>query len=464
MVLDVTDKSDGGGLSSYSILYNWILAGMQPGGVAASAVVNNGTLGTSASPVLFTFSGPVGGPYASPTITLDGSASLGATAYAWTVFGPPGPLGTLPSVANAAAATTTLNVFDVGTYVIQLQVGDGASIATSASIDTIQRTIVIGENPIGASFTPATGATQVTFSGSPVRGPITLSSTSTGSPTTCRWQVLSGPAGATLATFPTILVDLTQSCAGVATLSVPVAAVGSPYTVQLTASNIASSTVDNFIVVAAAPGQNAGNANFNFPASSIGFSIGTSPGTTPVPSITGITLTGSATGLAPLTYTWSLPLGAGTAGCSTPASGQVTTLPVSKAGTCDVLLTVSNSLPGTSTITKTITISSTVVFSQMAAILGNGGSASPGSAAGCIGCHDGSSASPDWRSGTAGLAGRLATVINGTQTSPLLLCPTVGSNGGANPECGAMPSPQTGFSGTFNNYNAFLTWILNGQP
>src|SRR5262249_77244 len=94
MLLDVSDKSDGGGPSNYSILYNWILAGMPSGGVAANAVVNAGVLGSIASPVLFTYSGPVGGPYASPNITLDASTSLGATSYTWTVFGPPGPLGT----------------------------------------------------------------------------------------------------------------------------------------------------------------------------------------------------------------------------------------------------------------------------------------------------------------------------------------------------------------------------------
>src|SRR5262249_28687507 len=149
-------------LSNYSILYNWILAGMPSGGVAANAVVNAGVLGSIASPVLFTYSGPVGGPYASPNITLDASTSLGATSYAWTVFGPPGPLGTVPAIANPSAATTTLNVFNTGTYVVQLQVSDGVS------TDTVQRTIVVGENSISASFTPATGTSQLSFSGNPL--------------------------------------------------------------------------------------------------------------------------------------------------------------------------------------------------------------------------------------------------------------------------------------------------------
>jgi mono/diheme cytochrome c family protein len=466
MVLDVADKTSGGGLSNYSILYNWILAGMQGGGVAASAVVNAGVLGTPVSPVLFTFSGPVGGPYASPNITLDGSASLGAiTTYAWSVFGPPGPLGTLPSITNSTSSIATLNVYDVGTYVVQLQVSDGTS------TDTVQRTIVIGENPISASFTPATGTSQVTFSGAPVRGSITLNSTSTGSPTTCRWQVLAGPAGATLAIFPTILVDLTQSCASVATLSVPVAAVGSSYTVQLTASNIASSTVDNFIVVAAAPGQNAANADFTFPASTISFTVNGNTGNATQTRINGIatssiTLTGSANGLAPLTYSWSLPSGAGSAGCSTPASGQVTSLAVTKAGTCDVTLTVSNSLPGTSTATKTVTVSSGVTFSSVIAILGNAGTAAPGTASDCVGCHiaPGSAVQPDWTTtgGNGALLTRLQTKIDlvTPRNSLLLACPELGCDGGL------MPLGRPGFVNGVNmvNYDAFLTWITNGLP
>jgi hypothetical protein len=47
----------------------------------------------------------------------------------------------------------------------------------------------------------------------------------------------------------------------------------------------------------------------------------------------------------------------------------------------------------------------------------------------------------------------------------LLLCPTFGSGAGGSASCTGMPAPQTGFGGgVFNNYDAFLTWILNGQP
>jgi len=133
-------------------------------------------------------------------------------------------------------------------------------------------------------------------------------------------------------------------------------------------------------------------------------------------------------------------------------------------------LTVSNSLPGNSTITNTVTIGSTILFSQVAAILGNAGTASPGTNDGCTGCHGLGTATPSWvtdgtPTGNSGLRTRLGGVINGTQSSLLLLCPTFGSGAGGNAACTGMPFPQTGFgSGVFNNYDAFLTWILNGQP
>jgi hypothetical protein len=256
---------------------------------------------------------------------------------------------------------------------------------------------------------------------------------------------------------------------------VPVSAIGSSYAVQLTASNIASSTVDNFIVVAAAPGQNAANANFTFPASTISFTVNGNSANATQTRINGIatssiTLTGSATGLAPLTYSWTLPSGAGTAGCSTPASGQVTSLAVTKAGTCDVTLTVSNSLPGTSTITRTVTVSSGVVFSSVIAILGNAGTPAPGTNGFCTGCHvsPGTATQPSWETngtvaGNNALYSRLTTTAGvidfaTPKNSRLLICPNVG--------CNTMGGGQTGFvnAGSMINYDAFLTWITNGAP
>jgi hypothetical protein len=467
MVLDVTDKSDGGGLSNYSILYNWILAGTPAGGVAANMAISSGVGQTGPTSFSFTFIGPVGGPYISPNVTLDGSASLGATSFQWTVFGPPGPLGNTPTLTNATAATATLNIFNVGTYVVQLQASDGVS------TDTVQRTIVVAENPIAASFTPATGTTLLTFSGSPLRGSITLTSTSTGSPTTCFWQI-TGPSGALLDGSATLVT--TKSCAIPATLAAPATAVGASYSVQVIASTIASSVADNVIVIGAAPGQGAGNANFNPPASTISFTVNGNTANATQTKInnvatSSISLSGTATGLAPLTFTWSLPSGAGTAGCGTPAVGQNTSLPVTKSGTCSVMLTVSNAFGPPSTVTKTVTVTSAVTFANVIAILGNAiGSPSPGTTADCTGCHiaPGSAVQPSWVTdgtpgGNSALLTRLQTKIDPTpRNSLLLMCPELGCDAGAMPA--GRPGFQNGTTAGMVNYDAFLTWITNGLP
>jgi hypothetical protein len=96
----------------------------------------------------------------------------------------------------------------------------------------------------------------------------------------------------------------------------------------------------------------------------------------------------------------------------------------------------------------------------VAPILGN----PLGSGAQCTGCHNGTNATPSWINDT-GLRARLGTVINGTQSSLLLICPTFGNGPGGNAACAGMPAPQTGFGGgNFTNYDAFLTCIFNGQP
>src|SRR5262249_23315153 len=74
-----------------------------------------------------------------------------------------------------------------------------------------------------------------------------------GSPTTCRWQVLSGPAGATLdgsavldvtkpCTFTITFLGFTFTLDNTAALNVPISAVGGTYVVRLPASNIGSAT------------------------------------------------------------------------------------------------------------------------------------------------------------------------------------------------------------------------------
>src|SRR6266853_2114257 len=236
-VIDTTDTSTGGsgGLRNYSILYNWVLAGMQPGGVAANAVVTaNNTL---------TFSGS---PLYSTDIALSGTTSIGPstgvppTNFLWSVTGPSGPTGAVSAISNPTSPSAAiLNVPNVGTYVVQLHVDDGVS------SDVVQHSITVSEPTISANFTPAQSASALPSSVSLGRGIITLSSTSTyinpalpGGPVTCGWQVLSVPAGAQALLDGSTTLDLTKPCATDAILNVPTTPAGGQYQVQLTASTI----------------------------------------------------------------------------------------------------------------------------------------------------------------------------------------------------------------------------------
>src|SRR6266853_1237867 len=239
-VIDTTDTSTNGngGLRNYSILYNWVLAGMQPGGVAANPVV-------SASNTL-TFSGS---PLYSTGIALDGTTSIGSsagvppTSFLWTVVsGPSGPTGAVPFVSNPTSPSAVLfvpNVTTTAPYVVQLHVDDGVS------SDVVQHSITVSEPTISANFTPAQSASALLSSVSLGRGIITLSSTSTyinpalpGGPVTCGWQVLSVPAGAQALLDGSTTLDLTKPCATDAILNVPTTPAGGQYQVQLTASTI----------------------------------------------------------------------------------------------------------------------------------------------------------------------------------------------------------------------------------
>src|SRR5260221_3093374 len=227
MLLDVADPLNSDGLRDYSILYNWILAGMQPGGVAANALVNGG------APVLpLTFSGT---PPLATGIALDGSASIGATNFLWSVSGPSGLSGALPSVSNPTSASgATLNLPFVGPYVVTLAVNDGIS------SDTAQQTITVSETPVVPDFIPAAGNASVTFSGTGLRGNIFLTRTSSRSPASCKWQV-TGPAGATLDGVPVPATNppatVTKFCGSAAALNVSSSSVGLTYAVTLTATS-----------------------------------------------------------------------------------------------------------------------------------------------------------------------------------------------------------------------------------
>jgi hypothetical protein len=447
------------GLRNYSILYNWILAGMPAGGVAASPVVNpNNTL---------TFSGVP--PY-STGIALDGSSSVGATNYLWSVIsGPNGPTGAIPVIASPTSANATLNVPNVGTYVVQLHVDDGIS------SDTVQRTITVSETPVVADFVPGTGNTSVTFTGTPLRGTINLTSTSSGAPATCQWQV-TGPAGATLdgVPVPTAVppASVTKSCGVPAALNVPSSSIGGIYAVTLTATSSVGSSVSSLAqnltvqsagsgVVANAGANSTNTVTFTNPLSSIGASAVLAPDEAGIPVAPTIALNGSAsTGPGTLSYSWSIisqpvnATGSYAASIASPSSVS-TTLTVHRAGAYTVQLFVSNGLPPgpSNTATRTITVNANAItFTTMKSRFVS---------LGCTGCHStpGTATRPSWEDVTDGgltLHQRVIARVNSTDPTQsfIVRCPAQG-------DCGM--GQQGGFTNANPaNYTEFLNWIMGG--
>src|SRR6266853_5170531 len=481
-VIDVADTSTGaaGGLRSYSIFYNWILAGMQPGGDAANPVVNAANI--------LTFSGS---PLYSTGIALDGATSIGATNYLWTVLpgAPVGPTGAPAVISNPTSPSAVLNVPNVGDYVVQLHVDDGIS------SDAVLQTINVSEPTIVANFNPQTGSVLPT---SPAlgRGNITLSSTRTygaSVPVNCRWQILSGPAGALL--DGSAVLDATKSCGTDAILNVPTSPAGGVYQVQLTASTLGLSlpVTHSLTVSSSAPTANLNNTttpqavtftsdgtNTIIPTNT-SLTGGGTAGTFSFQNVTAnVSLSGSAstTPTGTLTYTWclssqpdstrfpaSIPI------CPTttaPSLSATTTMTVRASGTYGVQLTVDN---GSSPATASKTVSVTVVGGTSFQTIVN---TVTGGTFTCSGCHvygspsvvntsTQSGSAPPWDNATltdgTTLYQRIQqrTSITSAASSLLLACPHSG--------CGGMPA-QAAFSSQLSGsiYDQFLQWISHGAP
>jgi hypothetical protein len=456
-VIDVADTSSGGGLSNYSILYNWILAGMQPGGVAAYSVVNaNNTVTFTGSPLLST------------GIALDGSASIGATNFLWTVSGPSGPTGALPVIANPTSpSAAVLYVPNVGPYVVQLHVDDGIS------SDAFQRSISVSETQVVADFTPgspsATQTQAVTFVGSNLRGDISLSSTSTGNPLNCRWQV-TGPAVATL--DGSAVLDVTKPCSVPALLNVSASNLNAVYAVTLTAISplgTSSTPVTHNLqiasagsgVVANAGADSSNTVTFMNPTTSTGIDGFTAPDSSGFAVATIPLNGGGSTGPGILAYAWSVFSHPGNANGNYLAtiSNQTSvsaTLNVYRPGTYVVRLDVSNGLqpgPGdTPTAFRQIIVSANAsTFSTLKSNLVT-----------CTGCHTspGTAARPSWVD-DGGLYGRVTALVNTNDPtqSRFLICPSHGC-----PASIEMPQ-QSGWGLTNSDvYTAFLNWIIGGIP
>jgi hypothetical protein len=381
-------------------------------------------------------------------------------------------------------------VQNVGVYVVQLQVIGGGF------TDTVQRSFTVSETPIVADFTPGTGNTAVTFSGSPARGNITLTNASSaGSPNTCRWQVLSGPAGATL--DGSAVLDVTKSCTftflffgipitvpNTATLNVPFTAVGAgPYQVQFTAFNIGPNNIGPHTVT-----HNITVTNGTPVVANIVVNGGTTPvvrsftGGTPstgTPSIASVSLNGGgSSGVLPLTFSWSItaqPDSVNGLASLSSTTASAPTLTVRATGSYTVQLQVTDNASNSNATTSTFNVNPTngVPFSTL-------GATTTGlfTTLGCTGCHSGTP--PSWQNVT-GVDGStlwrrvFQRVDLGTSANSLLLLNPSDTNNVLNPgghgggcRAGfningfAVPAVCPDLSTA--NYTTFQNWILDGAP
>jgi hypothetical protein len=439
-------------LAKFSIVYNWILNGAPAGGVAANAGAD------SASVVNFS------GAPATAALPLDASASIGATSFAWSLVsanvaahpnGSPAA-GTPPSITNANLPAATLNVFDIGTYVVRLTVSNGAD------TDFADRTITVSETPVTAVAAPA-GSVAVAFSGAPLAGTISLDSAgSAGNPLAYSWSY--SPSG-----FAGACGTISNATSAVATLTVPATAVGNSCTFLLTASNLSmSDQTSTTITVASAGSGIVANAGAN---STNALSFGNPSVTLGIPDSTGIpqatlALVGSAsTGPGTLAYSWSVfsqpgnATGAYAANIASVSSVN-TTLTVHRKGTYVVQLFVDNGLPpgpsNTASRTITVNVASGNTFTAMKTTFVNRGCTAAG-------CHQsGSTAPPSWVDETVSaltlyqrVLARVADPGN-PANNLILICPAEGT-------CGMGQQP--GFHDLdVSSYAQFLNWVIDGTP
>jgi PKD repeat protein len=461
---DPLDLTTTAGLRNYSIFYNWILAGMPPGGLVANAGAD------STDNLVF-----AGSP-ATDTVALDGSASIGATSYAWTIFSAipaPHPNGTLaagtpPSITqpDPALPEATLNVFDIGTYVVRLMAING-----SDPDEFDDRTITVTETAVGAVVSPS-GTQSLNFSGGPpTSATLNLSSAgTTGSPLTYSWFYF--PSGLTTGPCGTI----SNASSATAILTVPESAIGSTCAFRVSASNVSTTGVaTTTITIAAAAGQNP-NASYTATTTTRCTVTG---GATATPSAActwagnpfnaTIGLSGSATGIGTLTYQWSLF--SGPAGSSfTNSTSPTATLNIVNDGVYVVRLFVDNGALSTGTIVnKTITVSANRTFTQVSAVFINRG---------CTGCHASGNpaiavgvntgSAPSWENvnDTNGdsLYTRVVARVNvGAPASSLLVLNPLGSS--VSPNLNGHGGGQIFTDESDVDYITFLTWIIGGvQP
>jgi hypothetical protein len=258
-----------------------------------------------------------------------------------------------------------------------------------------------------------------------------------------------------------------------ATLNVPSSALNSNYVVQFTASTVTSQTVTHTIKVAENP-----------PVPSITVTSGTSVSFSGNPPFAQISLSGSSTGIAPLSFAWSIDTapGGSTVASSITTGSATSTLTARATGQYTVRLTVTDNAGGVGATTSTFTVAPSLgtTFATMAGDF---------SSFGCNGCHvaangnplNNSGIAPSWvtdgtNAGNVLLWQRvLQRVILGASlnNSLLLLNPSNTDPGGHGGGCrpgfnnlgnAANVSPNFCPDTSSANYTAFRNWIVNGAP
>jgi Domain of unknown function (DUF4082) len=126
------------------------------------------------------------------SVSLSGSASVGATSYSWTnVSGPNTPTITTPTTVG-----TTVTGLIAGTYVFQLSINSGASTAT-VQVKVLPAPIPIANAGVSQTITLPTSSVTVDGSGS------------TGNITSYAWSSLSGPNAPVFSAATSVSTNIT---------------------------------------------------------------------------------------------------------------------------------------------------------------------------------------------------------------------------------------------------------------
>ena len=367
-------------------------------------------------------------PITGSTASLTGTGTgTGALTYAWSE--PSGNVQFSPNGTNASA-NTTATFSAAGTYTITLTVTDitGASASATASVTVTQTATDVWVSPNSAYVTP--GGTQL-FS-----------------------AVEEDQCGNPMATQPAFTwIDVSGTID-----------VNGNYTAPATAGSDTVTAAD--LVLTTVKGT--ANVTIAVPVAPTAVTITVN---TPQP-ITGTiaSLSGSATGAAPLTYSWTDASGSVDFSPNYTSDASSTTAMIGAAGTYTIILTVTDGTGGSATATTTMTVnsvpSSVEVFPAYPDVSVNGTLQFSGTILDQFGLPITPASSIAWSvptgTGTIDPAGGLYTAPGGAETDTILAT-AAGVLGSttvqvlATPSANATPAP-TGLTATAGVQQVTLSW------